>query len=129
MNNLSEIRELEGQLTGLVGCDDLKAYLRGVVLTRMRHKKALENPETGITEDQLQGKQYSSFIFYGPPGTGKTHNARMITKLLHQNGVIEKNEMVEMKSLTAKHVGQTDKLVMEEINKCRGGQPCIQPHT
>ena len=64
-----------------------------------------------------------NMAFLGNPGTAKTTVARLLGKILYENGIIEKNIVVETGrgDLIAKYVGQTAPLVQSAYKKAEGG--------
>ena len=62
-------------------------------------------------------------VFTGNPGTGKTTDARIISRLYKQIGVLSKGQLVEVdrSGLVAGYVGQTALKTQEQIKKAMGG--------
>ena len=61
--------------------------------------------------------------FYGNPGTGKTETARIIADILHENGLLPTNHLIETdrSGLVAGYVGQTALKTQEIIQEAMGG--------
>ncbi|WP_294411305.1 AAA family ATPase [uncultured Ruminococcus sp.] len=61
--------------------------------------------------------------FCGNPGTGKTEVARIIAGILHENGLLPTDKVVETDrgGLVAAYVGQTALKTMERIEEAMGG--------
>lgn len=61
--------------------------------------------------------------FYGNPGTGKTEVARIIAGILHENGLLPTDKVVETdrSGLVAAYVGQTALKTMERVEEAMGG--------
>ena len=64
-----------------------------------------------------------NMAFLGNPGTAKTTVARILGRILYENGIIQKNLVVEVgrSDLIAKYVGQTAPLVKSQYKKAVGG--------
>lgn len=62
-------------------------------------------------------------VFMGAPGTGKTTIARKIGKFLKANGVLKKDEVLEVsrKDLVAEYIGQTGPKISKVLEKAKGG--------
>jgi hypothetical protein len=62
-------------------------------------------------------------VFTGNPGTGKTTVARLIARIFHSLGYLEKGHLVETdrSGLVASFVGQTASTVREVFDEARGG--------
>ena len=62
-------------------------------------------------------------MFLGNPGTGKTTVARMMGKILHSMGVIQRPDVIEVdkSKLVGRYVGETEAITTEVINSAMGG--------
>lgn len=95
--------DLEKQLSGIIGLDEVKEYMRSLQ-AQLRIKA--ERRRFGLDSDSAQTLH---MIFKGNPGTGKTMIARITAKILHEMGVLSGDNFVETdrSGLVAGHVGQT----------------------
>ena len=62
-------------------------------------------------------------VFSGNPGTGKTIVARLYTKILYNNKIIQENKLVEVgrADLVGEYVGQTAPKVKRAFDEAKGG--------
>ena len=62
-------------------------------------------------------------VFTGNPGTAKTSVARLFAKIMKDNGILEKGQMVEVgrSDLVGRYVGWTAKIVKSKFEQARGG--------
>ena len=62
-------------------------------------------------------------VFSGNPGTGKTIVARLYTKILYNNKIIQENKLVEVgrADLIGEYVGQTAPKVKRAFDEAKGG--------
>lgn len=61
-------------------------------------------------------------VFTGNPGTAKTTVARMYARILREEGILRKGELIEVSraDLVGKYVGWTARLVKDHIRKAKG---------
>ncbi|MGI6726626.1 MAG: AAA family ATPase [Christensenellales bacterium] len=61
-------------------------------------------------------------VFTGNPGTAKTSVARLYAKILKEEGILKRGELIEVSraELVGKYVGWTARLVKDYIRKARG---------
>lgn len=94
----------------LVGLDNVKEQLKNIFALKV-----------------LQGDNYKlsdmNMAFIGNPGTGKSTVANIVTELLYEMGVIQKNECINVsfKDLYGAYVGHSLKAINEKIEKAKGG--------
>ena len=96
--------------------DEIKNYLRSLEkhlkISKLRRQKGLKTAEVS-----------KHMIFTGNPGTGKTTIARIVSKMMKAEGVLENGQLVEVTraDLVGKYVGHTAPLTMSVINSALGG--------
>lgn len=113
----SEEFDLEKELNGIIGLDDVKNHLRRLY-AMLKIKKA--RAELGIIDSNSQSLH---MIFLGNPGTGKTTVARIVARILFEMKVLPANKLVETdrSNLVAGYVGQTAGKTLEVLEQARGG--------
>jgi len=110
------VEELLGELDSLVGLQKVKENVRSLMnlvkVRKLRQENGLPTPPLSL-----------HLVFMGNPGTGKTTVARLIARLYHAIGVLEKGQLVEVdrSGLVAGFVGQTAAKTNEVIQKALGG--------
>lgn len=112
----SPVDEILAELDGIIGQPVLKKQVRSLInqveINRMRAERGLKVSQVG-----------SHMVFAGPPGTGKTTVARLIAKLLHALGALERPKVKEVArpDLVSQNIGGTEEKTMEAIEDALGG--------
>ena len=104
------------ELDALIGLDSVKQDVKEMIqLLEYQKKRKEQNKKTSPVSMHM--------VFSGNPGTGKTTVARIIAKIYHDLGLLEKEEIVEVdrSDLVAKFVGQTAAKTKEKIEEALGG--------
>ena len=108
--------ECVNELMELIGLEPVKNEVRSLInllrVQKMRQEKGLKNPDTS-----------RHMVFLGNPGTGKTTVARIVAKIYHALGFLEKGHLVECdrSGLVKGYVGQTAIQVRDVVEEARGG--------
>ena len=117
VSNEKYAKELQPYFEKIIGMDSVKDQLDKMYkrfrIDQMR-QRAL---------GMAQSKQGYYFIITGNPGTGKTTVARIIGKMLHDMGILQKDVFVEVDrpKLVGQYIGQTAIQTTDIINSARGG--------
>lgn len=106
----------EKKLSELIGLEEVKIVLNQqlaynqVSVLRQAH---------GFSNEILN----RHLVFSGNPGTGKTIVARLYTKILYNNKIIQENKLVEVgrADLVGEYVGQTAPKVKRAFDEATGG--------
>lgn len=99
----------EQKLNALIGLGPVKESIRKLKAFAL------------VNKDNKDFNLHMSFC--GNPGTGKTEVARIIAGILHENGLLPTNKVVETdrSGLVAAYVGQTALKTMEVVEDAMGG--------
>ncbi|RDI47358.1 stage V sporulation protein K [Falsibacillus pallidus] len=110
------LREIELELSELVGMEDMKQMIKEVYAWIYINKK---REAMGLKA----GKQALHMMFKGNPGTGKTTIARLIGKLFLKMNVLSKGHLIEAEraDLVGEYIGHTAQKTRDLIKKSLGG--------
>ena len=104
------------ELMAMVGLNEAKAVIKKAV-TYFKIQKILA--EKGVREE----RPALHCIFTGNPGSAKTTVARIFSRILREEGILEKGHLIEVSrgDLVAKYVGHTARTVQKAFKEARGG--------
>lgn len=110
------LREIEDEMSALVGMNDMKKMIKEIYAWIFINKK---REEQGLKA----GKQALHMMFKGNPGTGKTTVARLIGKLFYQMNVLSKGHLIEAEraDLVGEYIGHTAQKTRDLVKKALGG--------
>lgn len=99
----------EEELEQLIGLSNIKRMVKKIKAYAKRNEK---EPDFNL-----------HMCFYGNPGTGKTEVARLISRILYENGVLSEAKLIETDAsgLIGSYVGQTAPKTQEKIQDALGG--------
>jgi len=115
-NGALPIDQVLAELDGIIGQPALKEQVRSLrTMVEINRKRA----EQGLKTSQVG----SHMVFAGPPGTGKTTVARLIARLLHALGVLEREDVKEVArpDLVSQNIGGTEEKTKATIDDAMGG--------
>ena len=103
------------ELNDLIGLDSIKATIRQIVAFTKVRKMAKEQGR------KVEGINLN-LSFLGNPGTAKTTVARLFARIMKENGVLSKGDLIEVgrSDLVAKYTGQTAIKVKSVFKKAAG---------
>ena len=104
------------KLQSMVGLTEIKSIIDQIISSQKMNKLRVQMglDVTGISKHM---------IFTGNPGSAKTTVARLLTSILYEEKVIDRNRFVECgrQDLVGRYVGWTAKQVEDQFRKARGG--------
>ncbi|MEV6888528.1 AAA family ATPase [Kribbella sp. NPDC051137] len=104
------------ELDSLIGLDSVKDAVRRMVA---EVKTNLRRTELGLPSHE----RARHMVFVGKPGTAKTTIARLLSRIYHQLGVLEKGHVVEVdrSDLVGAAVGSTAPMTAAKFREALGG--------
>ncbi|MBU3572849.1 stage V sporulation protein K [Priestia aryabhattai] len=114
--NHEPLREIEREMSGLVGMEELKKMIKEIYAWLYINKK---REEQGLKS----GKQALHMMFKGNPGTGKTTVARLLGKLFLNMNILSKGHLIEAEraDLVGEYIGHTAQKTRDLVKKALGG--------
>lgn len=102
--------------SSIVGLEGLKRQMKEIYAQVVIAGK---RADAGLKKNQ----QVLHMVFKGNPGTGKTTLARMVARLFHEAGVLEKGHFIEAdrSDLVGEYIGHTAQKTKDLIHKALGG--------
>lgn len=103
-------------LQKMIGLSDAKSVIKKAL---DYYKLQRVYKDKGIKQD----RPAMHMVFTGNPGTAKTTVARLFARIMKENGLLSKGQLVEVGrcDLVAKYVGWTAKTVQEKFRAAMGG--------
>ena len=104
------------ELMGLVGVSEAKRIINQAIDYFKVQKMFKDN---GMD----QGRPALHMVFTGNPGSAKTTCARLFARILKENGILSRGQLIELTAdeLKAKYVGWTAPLVKKKFKDASGG--------
>lgn len=115
-SSVEDEENVEKKLSELIGLEEVKVVL---------NQQLAYNRVSALRQDHGFSNEILNrhLVFSGNPGTGKTIVARLYTKILYNNKIIQENKLVEVgrADLVGEYVGQTAPKVKRAFDEAKGG--------
>lgn len=114
-NNTYDEKSID-KLNDLVGLQqikhDIKSFMSMAIFNKKRQEKGMEKID-----------QTFHSLFVGNPGTGKTVVARLVAKIMYEEGILKTDKYIEAdrSTLVGAYVGQTEKKTSKILKDALGG--------
>ena len=104
------------ELMEMIGLEDAKQVIKKA-LNYYKMQKLYD--EQGVKRDNPA----MHMVFSGNPGTAKTTVARLVARIMRENGLLSRGQLVEVgrSELVGKYVGWTANIVKEKFKEASGG--------
>lgn len=114
--NEEKVNPYKAELDSLIGLAPVKKVIKQI-LTSFKLQQV--RSQLGLEKENFS----KHMIFTGNPGAAKTTVARLLTKLLAAEGILESGKLVECgrSDLVGKYVGWTAKIVKQKFYEASGG--------
>lgn len=111
----TEPGKAQKELDLLIGLDEVKNQVEKITALAKVQKTRRDQ---GIATAPIS----LNMSFEGNPGTGKTEVARLVARILHEEGILAVGDLIECarQDLVGKFVGQTAPKVHEQFRRARG---------
>lgn len=108
-DSLLKVGESEKKLVSLIGLSSIKETIKKIKAYAVANKNS--------------NSLNIHMAFYGNPGTGKTEVARIIAGILHENGILPTDNLVEVdrSGLVSPYYGATAEKTKDVIRRAMGG--------
>ena len=108
-DSLLKVGESEKKLVSLIGLSSIKETIKKI--------------KAYAVSNQNSNSLNIHMAFYGNPGTGKTEVARIIAGILHENGILPTDNLVEVdrSGLVSPYYGATAEKTKDVISRAMGG--------